>query len=76
MSMTAMGPAPTAIGGGAGFRAIPDGQYTATIYGYIRDGKFDDAIRVLSHELEVRTGPTRPASRQETWARAVGRIKP
>eukprot|EP00232_Nephroselmis_pyriformis_P023531 CAMPEP_0182867166 /NCGR_PEP_ID=MMETSP0034_2-20130328/8574_1 /TAXON_ID=156128 /ORGANISM="Nephroselmis pyriformis, Strain CCMP717" /LENGTH=659 /DNA_ID=CAMNT_0024999505 /DNA_START=4 /DNA_END=1983 /DNA_ORIENTATION=- len=52
MSMTAMGPAPSAIGGGVGLRAIPDGQYTATIYGYIRDGKFDDAIRVLSAELE------------------------
>jgi hypothetical protein len=34
--------------------AIPDGQFTGTVYGYIRDGQFADAIEVLRQQLEVR----------------------
>ena len=39
-----------AFGGNRG--AAPEGQYTATIYGMIRDGLYADAIRVLSLELQ------------------------
>ncbi|GBF97318.1 flagellar associated protein [Raphidocelis subcapitata] len=35
-------------------RAIPDGQFTSTVYGYIRDSQFDDAIGVLRQQLEER----------------------
>jgi tetratricopeptide repeat protein 30 len=38
-------------GGAAAMRRIPEGQYTATIYTYIRDGKFTEVIRLLSQEL-------------------------
>ena len=32
---------------------VPDGQYTATIYGWLKDGKFLDVIKVLERELQV-----------------------
>lgn len=35
-------------------RAIPDGQITATVYGFIRDGQWADAVEVLSAQLQVR----------------------
>ncbi|KAK9814353.1 hypothetical protein WJX72_004394 [[Myrmecia] bisecta] len=31
---------------------IPDGKFTQTIYGFIRDGKFPDAIQALQYELQ------------------------
>eukprot|EP00878_Enallax_costatus_P023017 GHUV01024462.1.p1 GENE.GHUV01024462.1~~GHUV01024462.1.p1 ORF type:complete len:609 (+),score=194.63 GHUV01024462.1:460-2286(+) len=33
-------------------RPVPDGQMTQTIYGYIRDQKFEDAIQALQQELQ------------------------
>merc|ERR1719409_2009539 len=33
-------------------RAIPEGQYTATIYGYIKEQKYDEAARTLQFELQ------------------------
>jgi len=32
--------------------AVPDGQYTATIYGAIKDQRYDDAVRLLTFELQ------------------------
>jgi len=34
------------------FRAVPDGQYTQTIYSLIRDGKHNDVINILVNELQ------------------------
>jgi tetratricopeptide repeat protein 30 len=33
-------------------RAIAEGQYTATIYGWIKEEKYDDVIRTLQFELQ------------------------
>ncbi|KAI8470715.1 MAG: flagellar associated protein [Monoraphidium minutum] len=33
-------------------RAIPDGQITQTVYGYIRDHKWHDAVEVLQQQLQ------------------------
>lgn len=41
------------MAGGANGRVVPDGQYTATIYGWLKDGKHIDAIKVLERELQV-----------------------
>eukprot|EP00002_Diphylleia_rotans_P030417 TRINITY_DN624_c0_g1_i1.p1 TRINITY_DN624_c0_g1~~TRINITY_DN624_c0_g1_i1.p1 ORF type:complete len:588 (+),score=134.86 TRINITY_DN624_c0_g1_i1:261-2024(+) len=38
-------------GGAPSMRRIPEGQYTATVYTYIRDGKYAEVIRLLSQEL-------------------------
>lgn len=35
-------------------RRIPDGQFTTTIYGYIKDQKYNEAITILQQELQVR----------------------
>nr|KAJ3418848.1 Tetratricopeptide repeat protein 30A [Polyrhizophydium stewartii] len=32
---------------------IPEGRYTATLYGFIRDGRFHDVIKILANELQV-----------------------
>jgi len=40
------------MAGGANGRVVPDGQYTATIYGWLKDGKHIDAIKVLERELQ------------------------
>jgi hypothetical protein len=42
-------------------RAIPDGQITQTVYGYIRDHKWQDAVEVLQAQLQVRRHPARRA---------------
>mmetsp|Transcript_9230 Transcript_9230/g.6999 ORF Transcript_9230/g.6999 Transcript_9230/m.6999 type:complete len:95 (+) Transcript_9230:12-296(+) len=34
------------------FRAVPDGEYTKTIYSLIRDQKYKDVINILSNELQ------------------------
>ena len=41
---------------------LPDGAFTSTIYGLIRDGKFNECIRHLELELAVRLN---------RWKRAV-----
>ncbi|KAJ3183113.1 Tetratricopeptide repeat protein 30A [Geranomyces variabilis] len=60
--MTSYGPARTSVGtsyfgaGGptpAGFFQVPEGKYTTTIYSYIRDGRYNDVIKVLSNELNT-----------------------
>ena len=33
--------------------AVPDGQYTSTIYGSIKEQKYDEAVRLLTFELQV-----------------------
>lgn len=34
------------------FRAVPDGQYTQTIYSLIRDQKYTEVIGILTNELQ------------------------
>jgi tetratricopeptide repeat protein 30 len=34
------------------FRAVPDGQYTQTIYSLIRDQKYHEVIDILTNELQ------------------------
>lgn len=38
---------------------IPDGQFTSTIYGYIKDQKYDEAITILQQELQASRMPAR-----------------
>ncbi|KAJ3193110.1 Tetratricopeptide repeat protein 30A [Irineochytrium annulatum] len=61
MSVHGFGMMPsTGVGGGGGSHPsqsggplqIPEGKYTATIYSYIRDGRFTDVIKILSNELQ------------------------
>jgi hypothetical protein len=33
------------------FKAVPDGQYTQTIYSLLRDQKYNEVIDILSSEL-------------------------
>ncbi|KAJ8325433.1 Tetratricopeptide repeat protein 30A [Batrachochytrium dendrobatidis] len=35
------------------FQQIPEGKYTATVYSFIRDGRFHDVIKILSNEIQV-----------------------
>ncbi|KAH6571607.1 hypothetical protein BASA60_007079 [Batrachochytrium salamandrivorans] len=35
------------------FFQIPEGKYTSTLYSLIRDGRFQDVIRILSNEIQV-----------------------
>jgi len=35
-------------------RHIPEGEYTSKVYGYIRDGKHTQVIKILEKELQVR----------------------
>ncbi|KAJ3209193.1 Tetratricopeptide repeat protein 30A [Dinochytrium kinnereticum] len=35
------------------FVQVPEGKYTSTIYTYIRDSRYLDAIKILSHELNT-----------------------
>ena len=37
---------------GGAVKQIQDGQYTATVYGLIRDQKFDEVIRILTPEFQ------------------------
>ncbi|KAI9337052.1 hypothetical protein DFJ73DRAFT_798584 [Zopfochytrium polystomum] len=43
------------VGGGAvvSFNQVAEGKYTATIYAYVRDGRFADVIKLLSNELQA-----------------------
>lgn len=34
------------------FRAVPDGQYTQTVYSLIRDQKYNEVITILNSELQ------------------------
>ena len=34
------------------FAQVPEGQYTSTVYGYIRDKKYEEVVRLLSVELQ------------------------
>lgn len=34
------------------FKAVPDGQYTQTIYSLIRDQKYTEVIAILNNELQ------------------------
>ncbi|KAI9005879.1 hypothetical protein BC832DRAFT_455049 [Gaertneriomyces semiglobifer] len=36
-----------------GLFQIPDGKYTTTIYSFIRDGRYNDVIKILSNELNT-----------------------
>jgi tetratricopeptide repeat protein 30 len=36
---------------GGGFRSVPDGEYTKTIYALIRDQKYVEVIAILNNEL-------------------------
>eukprot|EP00842_Homolaphlyctis_polyrhiza_P003663 jgi/Hompol1/4298/HPOL_003574-RA len=49
---TATGSASSAITP-TNFLQISEGKYTSTIYGFIRDGRFQDVIRILANELQV-----------------------
>ena len=51
MPGTAAGPGMMQAGNGG----LPDGAFTSTIYGLIRDGKFSECIRHLEYELQVRS---------------------
>jgi hypothetical protein len=31
---------------------VPEGQYTSTVYGYIKDKKYEEVVRLLSVELQ------------------------
>eukprot|EP01043_Picozoa_sp_COSAG02_P029978 COSAG02_NODE_1892_length_10483_cov_5.538424_3_plen_665_part_00 len=42
----------TTIGVAGVMTRIPDGQYTSTVYGMIRDGKYQEVIRILNNELQ------------------------
>ena len=42
----------TTIGVAGVMTRIPDGQYTKTVYGMIRDGKYQEVIRILNNELQ------------------------
>jgi tetratricopeptide repeat protein 30 len=42
----------TTIGVAGVVTRIPDGKYTETVYGMIRDGKYQEVIRVLNNELQ------------------------
>ena len=35
-----------------GPRRIPDGQYTTVVYGLIKDGKYDEAVKILNPLLQ------------------------
>ena len=37
------------------FKAVPDGQYTQTIYTLIREGKYNEVINILVNELQFST---------------------
>lgn len=41
-----------AVSTGSQPRRVPDGQYTNVVYSFIRDGKYADAISILSQELQ------------------------
>ena len=32
---------------------VPHGQVTSTIYGHLREGRYDEAIQILEYELQV-----------------------
>ena len=34
------------------FKAVPDGQYTQTVYSLLRDQKYTEVISILSSELQ------------------------
>ena len=36
----------------SGVRAVPDGQYTTTVYSSIKDGRYADAVQVLEFERQ------------------------
>ena len=36
----------------SGYAEIPEGQYTKTVYGLIREKKYEEVIRILSIELQ------------------------
>lgn len=36
-------------------RSVPDGQFTRTVYGYIRDHEWSDAVELLQVQLQVST---------------------
>ncbi|KAJ3409648.1 Tetratricopeptide repeat protein 30A [Chytridiales sp. JEL 0842] len=36
-----------------GLFQVPEGKYTATIYTYIKDGRFQDVIKILNNELQT-----------------------
>ena len=36
-----------------GVRAVPDGQYTTTIYTAIKEGRYTDAVQVLEFERQT-----------------------
>ena len=43
------------VGGAApvGLFQIPEGKYTSTIYSYIRDGRYQDVIKILTNEMQT-----------------------
>ena len=43
---------PGVAAGGAFLSQIPDGQMTATVYTLIREEKFQEAVMVLSNQLQ------------------------
>ena len=36
----------------SGYAEIPEGQYTKTVYGLIKEKKYDEVVRILSIELQ------------------------
>ena len=41
-------------------RHIPEGEYTSKVYGYIRDGKHTQVIKILEKELAVVRSANQP----------------
>lgn len=35
------------------FHQVKDGEFTSTIYGCIKDGRYGDAAQILSHQLQM-----------------------
>ena len=47
--------------------AVPEGQFTATVYTWIKEGKFQDVIKVLERELQVRVVPPSFITPSRPW---------
>lgn len=40
---------------------VPQGQVTSTIYGHLREGRYDEAVQILEYELQVNVSPDHTA---------------
>ncbi len=49
--MTSQGPIPSSAP--VGLYQVPEGKYTATIYSYVKEGRYLDVIKILSNEMQT-----------------------